>query len=110
MGVFDQNSIRGRFLKVFEGFQGSTIVIIPHYTAPASGLYGQLCRPVNWVLLTFLLDVLQTLDHLTKAFQLINSSIVHSLEIVEVVCLDLENFKVEYTLEHIASLLADGST
>ena len=59
------------------------------------GLYGQLRRPVNRVLLTFILDVLQTLDHLTKAFQLINSSIVHCLEIVEAVRLDLENFKAE---------------
>ena len=66
--------------------------------------------PVNRVLLTFLLDVLQTLDHLTKDFQLINSSIVHCLEIVEAVRLDLENFKAEYTSEHIAPLLADGST
>ena len=56
--------------------------------------------PVNRVLLTFLLDVLQTLDHLTKDFQLINSSIVHCLA----------NFKAEYTSEHIASLLADGTT
>ena len=68
------------------------------------------CRPVNRVLLTFLLDVLEPLDHLTKAFQLINSSIVHCLEIVEDVRLDLENFKAEDTSEHIASLLADGST
>ena len=71
---------------------------------------GQLCSPVNRVLLNFLLDVLQTLDHLTKAFQLIYSSIVHCLEIVEAVRLDLENFKAEYTSEYIASLLADGST
>ena len=76
----------------------------------ARGLYGPLCGPVNRVLLIFLLNVLQTLDHLTKAFQLINSSIVHCLEIVEAVRLDLENFKAEYTSEHIASLLADGST
>ena len=42
--------------------------------------------------------------------QLINSSIVHYLEIVEAIRLDLENFKAEYTSEHIASLLAYGST
>ena len=54
------------------------------------------------VLITFLLDVLHTLDHLTKAFQLINSLIVHCLEIVEAVRLDLENFKAEYTL-HIGA-------
>ena len=35
---------------------------------------------------------------------------MHCLEIVEAICLDLENFKAEYTSEHIASLLADGST
>ena len=55
---------------------------------------GQLCRPVNQVLLTFLLDVLQTLDHPTKAFQLVNSSIV------EAVRLDLANFKAEYAFLH----------
>ena len=35
---------------------------------------------------------------------------MHCLEIVEAVLLDLENFKAEYTSEHIFSLLADGST
>ena len=42
--------------------------------------------------------------------KLINSSIVHCLEIVEAVRLNLENFKAYYTSEHIDSLLADGST
>ena len=176
MGVFDQNSIRGRSLKVFKGAPSSSYHTTqpqppapspcqcsqhqlqlqlqtqpqpdssPSHTAPAPSPCSLLpapspatapspspkhllrpsrsTRPSPKHLLPpspsrtpapagpqpFLLYVLQTLDHLTKAFQLINSSIVHCLDIVEALRLDLENSKSEYISEHIASLLADGST